>query len=91
MSYPYQYAQLPSYQWQTYNPHNVTFSLHPIIPPRRFYTIDPFADERYKHEERLPAGDATPEASPRDERLPDVNGKVPLDIQRDASLTASQT
>jgi len=46
----YQYAQLPVFQWRTYDLTTLTFSPHPIIPLERHYSNNPFADDHLKND-----------------------------------------
>ncbi len=50
----YQFAQLPVFQWRTYDRNTLTFSAHPIIPPERFYLGNPYADDYYKTDQPAP-------------------------------------
>ena len=69
--YPYQYAQLPTYGYQTFDRNAVSFSFHPIIPPERIYPSNPFADDQIKSD------DASPYPS---EDNPDPSGDAPEDM-----------
>lgn len=46
--YYYQYAQLPLYQWRTYDRATLQYSPHSIIPPAAYYPIYPYADDPYQ-------------------------------------------
>ena len=57
--YPFQYAQLPTYGYQTFDLNAVSFSFHPIIPPERLYPSNQFADDQMKDDDASPPGDNT--------------------------------
>ncbi|KIV96712.1 hypothetical protein PV10_00539 [Exophiala mesophila] len=46
--YFYQYAQLPVYQWRTYDRATLQYFPHSITPPTTYYPIYPYADNPYK-------------------------------------------
>lgn len=52
--YSYQYAQLPVFQWRTYDRNTLTFSAHPIIPPERLYPSYIYADDHYQSDHPPP-------------------------------------
>lgn len=52
--YSYQYAQLPVFQWRTFDRNTLTFSTHPIIPPERIYPSYLYADDRYQSNDPPP-------------------------------------
>lgn len=63
--YPFQYAQLPTYQWRTFDREAISFSFHPIIPPERMPPDNPFADQM-KSDDCPPPSEDTPEPPPGD-------------------------
>jgi hypothetical protein len=64
--YPFQYAQLPTYGYQTFDRNAVSFSFHPIIPPDRIYPSNPFADDQMKPDDEPPPSEESPEPRPED-------------------------
>lgn len=52
--YHHQYAQLPVFQWRTFDLNTLTFSTHPIIPPERLYPSYSYADDRFKSNDLPP-------------------------------------
>ena len=72
--YPFQYAQLPTYGYQTFDRNSVSFSFHPIIPPERLYPSNPFADDQMKNDDGPPPpGDS---AEPPGNGSADADGKL---------------
>ncbi|OCT47808.1 hypothetical protein CLCR_03774 [Cladophialophora carrionii] len=77
--YPFQYAQLPTYGYQTFDPSAVSFSFHPIIPPDRLYPSKPFADDQMKpEEEQPPLSEDNPE--PQNDAPAEANGKFGVSV-----------
>jgi hypothetical protein len=72
--YHYQYAQLPTYHWQTYDRNAVSFSFHPIIPPEHLYPNDPFADQMKPDDAPPPASQDIPE--PKDDTPLEADGEL---------------
>ena len=73
--YPFQYAQLPTYHWQTFDRHAVSFSLHPIIPLEQIHPSNPFADNQMKpNDGSSPQSEDNPEPAP-DDAPADADGK----------------
>ena len=64
--YPFQYAQLPTYGYQTFDRNAISFSFHPIIPPERLYPSNPFADDQMKNEDAPPSPSEDNADPPRD-------------------------
>jgi hypothetical protein len=65
--YPFQYAQLPTYHWQTFDRNAVSFSFHPIIPPERIHPSNSFADDQMKPEDDTqPLTEDNPDPPPSD-------------------------
>ena len=75
--YQHQYAQLPVFQWRTYDLNTLTFSAHPIIPPERIYPSYSYADDRFKTNDLPPPIiDDQPHDPPAGEPFPDdMEGK----------------
>jgi hypothetical protein len=78
--YPFQYAQLPTYGYQTFDPSAVSFSFHPIIPPERLYPSNRFADDQMKPDEAPPPlAEENPE-SPQENVSAETEGKFDVSV-----------
>ncbi len=75
----YQYAQLPVFQWRTFDRDTLTFSSHPIIPSERIFADHPFADDPFKNvdpQPQSPAADEKPAPGSPEPAAPDMEGNV---------------
>jgi hypothetical protein len=89
--YYYQYAQLPVFQWRTYDRNTLTFSAHPIIPPERLYPSYLYADDRFKSNDLPPpiVDDRPTEPPAGEPAFDDMEGELPRIGYHFHPLTAS--
>jgi hypothetical protein len=81
---PFQYAQLPVYQYRTFDLNTLTFSSHPIIPPEQILFNNQRTDEpSKKDQDSPPVTDPPPTTEAAEAATETMDGKALRRAQKD--------